>query len=97
VIIATALAEEVADLPTVEVRNIDSFAWRVQQSAGGELPAVTTSGTASASSPPSPRSGRCSSEFKYDAVLVDEGQDFDPLMLDVAFGALATRRGTSSS
>jgi hypothetical protein len=94
VIIATALAEEVADLPTVEVRNIDSFAWRVQQSSGGRAP----SGDDKWERIPELaadhlRSGRCSPEFKYDAVLVDEGQDFTPLMLDVAFGALNDPEG----
>jgi hypothetical protein len=89
VIIAAALAEEVADLPTVEVRNIDSFAWRVQKDLGRRAPTgddkwdrIREIAAEHVSSQ------RCSAEFKYDAVLVDEGQDFDPLMLDIAHGAL---------
>jgi hypothetical protein len=89
VIIATALAREVSDLPNVEVRNLDSFAWRVLQDSGVRAPSgddrwerVREIAAAHL------QSGRCAPELRYDAVLVDEGQDFDPLMLDVAFGAL---------
>ena len=94
VIIAAALAEEVADLPTVEVRSLDSFAWRVLQSAGGRAPSGDDRFMRSRElAADHLRSGRCPPEFKYDAVLVDEGQDFDPLMLDVAFGALNDPEG----
>lgn len=94
VIIATALANEVADLANVDVRNLDAFAWRVLRDSGRRDPTGDDKWERIREiAAEHLRSPRCASEFKYDAVLVDEGQDFDPLMLDVAFAALRDPEG----
>jgi hypothetical protein len=94
VIIAAALSATVEDLPGVDVLNVDAYAWRVLQDSGRRVSQGDDKWEqARQIARDHLRSGRAGSKWKYDAVLVDEGQDFDPLMLDVAFGALRDPEG----
>lgn len=88
-IIAAALEEELDAVRNVDVHTVHAYAWRVFKATGRSEPQgddkfeVYLRVAADYL-----KKRRVGAAFTYDAVLVDEAQDFDPLMLDVAFGAL---------
>ena len=96
IVIGRALAHQLADLPNVEVRHIDSLAYRICNEQGslppspGKYPGpehfVRTRQAAIASQ------RKASARFRYDVVLVDEAQDFDNAAFDLAYSCLKPDR-----
>jgi hypothetical protein len=93
VVIAKALAAELADVPNVSVQHLDSLAWQTCRHYG-----VAVSGNGDEKWV---RQRAAAAEFltkkgngqRFDVVLVDEGQDFDNAMFDLAYAALQEADG----
>jgi len=88
-IIAAALEEELSGVPSVDVYTLHAYAWRVFKETGRPEPQGDDKFDVYLRvARETLRKRGVGPALTYDAVLVDEAQDFDPLMLDVAFGAL---------
>jgi hypothetical protein len=88
IVIGKALARQLADVPNVDVRHIDSLASQVC-SRHGVRPALKTNEDWIRQRVEATRLLRSNNNgWHYDVVLVDEAQDFDAAALDVSYAAL---------
>lgn len=90
IVLGRALAAELCDLPNVTVRHIDSLAYRICSARGRRFQGDDRWDCQRQSAT---ELLRADPKQRYDIVLVDEGQDFDNLMLDLAHAALRDAGG----
>lgn len=88
VVIGKALAAEVAGSPNVDVLHLDSLAYRVCSQAGTKVSGTGDEKWVKQRKTATSILSEGKSPYRYDTVLVDEGQDFDSEMFDLAFSAL---------
>lgn len=91
IVLGRAMAAELADLPNVDVMHIDSLAYRALSANGRQAPKGANGRPDFVRQREVAKDllSRQRGRFAYDAVLVDEAQDFDPVMLDLAWSTLA--------
>ena len=88
--LAHELSRQLADCVNVDVRTVDSLAWKLCEAAG-----ISANGTGSDQYDRPIREAlaaldddRIADEHKYDAILLDEAQDLDESRTRLAFSAL---------
>lgn len=90
--LARALEQQLEGLPNVEVRNIDKQLITVYKQAGKRFFAKGPEDWIAARQEAAGLLHKMPDAKKYDAVLVDEAQDFDGPALDLAFASLKNQK-----